>query len=61
MSDDKREPFNVKCKKCLHVWTAAYVPMEMLTMAAILRDMRCQMCGVDSQQIFTAPKGATSR
>lgn len=42
---DERKPFWVKCRKCAHCWTAAYLPMEVDTFAKIATRAACPMCG----------------
>lgn len=60
MAETPRLPFNVVCAGCGAIWTAAYVPMPLATMAAVLRDCRCPWCGVTSDKHFhtgEAPSG----
>ena len=49
---EKREPFNVICGGCEHIWTAAYTPMEMGVFAKLLKGVRCPNCGGASKNIF---------
>lgn len=48
----RKEPFDVRCKPCGHTWTAAYTPLPLETMGALLKGLRCPMCGKDSNTIF---------
>ena len=54
--DSERNPFDVRCGACGHVWTAAYTPMEMGRMAALLKGVRCPACGEPSKNIFLVRK-----
>lgn len=51
---EAKKPFCAKCKDCDHVWIAAYYPMDMVTFGAIMRDLRCPMCGVGANYITPA-------
>lgn len=48
---DKR-PMRVQCGKCDHIWPAAYLPMEMGKVAALLKRVMCPMCGAAAKDIF---------
>lgn len=52
----QREPFNVRCAGCEHVWTAAYTPLPIETFGKLLKGLCCPMCGGDSTKIFLAKK-----
>lgn len=49
-----RQPFNVKCGSCKHVWTAAWLPMEMGLCARLLGKAHCPACGNGPKGIFVA-------
>ena len=51
---DHQEPLIVRCDECNHEWTAAYTPMQMDRMGALLRGLCCPKCGTDSDRIFIA-------
>jgi hypothetical protein len=54
-SDDPptdRQPLTVRCGACDHRWVAAYLPMEMATVARVLKCMCCPSCGESSRRIF---------
>lgn len=47
-----RQPFNVRCGACGHVWTAAYTPMGMTRLGKVLKNIHCPACGEPSKNIF---------
>ena len=55
-----RSPFNVRCGSCKHVWTAAWLPMEMSACARLLLGARCPACGHGPKGIFVAHGEAVS-
>lgn len=50
-----RNPFNVRCGKCSHVWTAAWLPMEASVFAKLAGRLHCPNCGNGPKQLFAAP------
>lgn len=38
-------PFWAKCSACQHIWAAAYYPIDLGTMAKILKRAACPKCG----------------
>ena len=50
----QRDPVNVRCGACSHVWTAAYTPMEMMKLARLLKAVHCPACGETGKNIFMA-------
>lgn len=50
-----KSPMNVKCGKCNHVWTAAWLPMEMRKVAKVIGKLHCPACGNDAKDIYLAP------
>jgi formate dehydrogenase maturation protein FdhE len=48
---DKR-PMQVQCVQCGHVWTAAYLPMEMGKVATLLKRVMCPMCAAGVKDLF---------
>ena len=53
-----RQPLNVRCAACEHVWTVAYLPMELATAAMALKRATCPKCG-ETQRIYFAPAVTT--
>lgn len=51
---EDRTPFRVRCGKCQHVWTAAYLPMEVGSCCRLLKGVRCPMCAAGGREIFLA-------
>ena len=39
------KPFWAKCTKCSHCWAAAFLPMDIRTLAKVTRNVRCPRCG----------------
>ena len=40
--------------KCNHIWTAAYLPMEMTLFGKLLQNLRCPMCAATNKDITPA-------
>lgn len=55
-----RSPFNVGCGSCRHVWTAAWLPMEMDRVAKLLLGIHCPARGGGPKGIFVAPDATVS-
>lgn len=51
---EPRRPVDLRCGDCRHVWTGAYLPMEVSRFAALIAAARCPMCGANSRRIFMA-------
>jgi len=50
----QRDPFNVRCGKCGHVWTAAWLPMEASLFAKVTGKPHCPSCGNGPKAIYVA-------
>ena len=50
-----RQPFNVKCGACKHVWTAAWLPMEASLFGKVAKAIHCPACGNGPKGIHVAP------
>ena len=50
----ERKPFNVCCVGCQHEWVAAYLPMNIASLARLLEGLHCPGCGRDSTLIKVA-------
>lgn len=55
-----RSPLNVRCGSCQHVWTAAWLPMEMALVARTVGRAHCPACGTGPKGLFVAPGEAAS-
>ena len=56
MSDDitqARQAFWVRCERCAHCWTAAYLPMELNKFAKVAKAC-CPMCAAPPKDVFIA-------
>ena len=49
--DAPKDSLNVRCRNCGHKFVAAWLPMRLDMIAAVLRDCHCPMCGTDSHRI----------
>jgi len=49
---EERKPFWAKCGECFHIWTCAYLPMNMSAMAEIFKRVRCPNCATN--KVFVA-------
>lgn len=49
----ERQPFWVKCGACCHIWTAAYLPMELDKFATVAK-ASCPMCAEPPRNVFIA-------
>lgn len=54
MKAEPKKPFWAKCTKCSHIWTAAYLPMNLTAMGKLLRGLCCPACGVGADKITPA-------
>jgi DNA-directed RNA polymerase subunit RPC12/RpoP len=39
------KPFWAKCVECGHCWAAAYLPMDIRTLARVTKNAACPRCG----------------
>lgn len=53
MNTEAKIPFMTRCTKCNHVWTAAYLPMELTAFSKLAKGLCCPMCGAGSKDIRT--------
>lgn len=47
-----RQPLNVRCDSCGHVWVALYLPMPLSAASQVLGGARCPACASKSDQHF---------
>ena len=48
----QRNPMNVRCGVCDHVWVAAYMPMDVSDLVKITKNLRCPMCAAPAKEIY---------
>ena len=54
MDANERVPFWAKCVRCKHIWTAAYLPMDMTAFANLAKGLCCPMCAATAKEITPA-------
>lgn len=54
MSGAGDKPFWCRCSRCQHVWPAAYLPMEMNKLAAIMSRTICPKCAARGKSLNPA-------
>lgn len=54
MAEEKKRPFWASCTECGHVWTAAYLPMEMRAFSKLTKALHCPNCAAGSNKITPA-------
>jgi hypothetical protein len=52
MSDEQKQPLLVRCSKCNHVWTAAWLPMPLGVAGRLLKRIACPVCAASSRSIY---------
>lgn len=58
MTTEKKTPFNGRCGGCGHVWTIAYIPMELTKFSTITKAAKCPMCATGSKNIYFDAEGS---
>lgn len=53
---DGKNPQNVRCVACQHIWVGLYLPQPISVAARMMKNLTCPKCGADSKQITMAPK-----
>jgi Zn finger protein HypA/HybF involved in hydrogenase expression len=49
---DEKKPMTVRCGSCDHEWVAAYLPMPVTTIVALVHLLFCPKCGQNNKAIF---------
>lgn len=58
--ESDKQPMLVNCRPCGHTWVAAYLPMDMMLFASLLKTSRCPHCGGSGKTLFVASKEQTA-
>ena len=53
--EDGKNPQNVVCHECNHVWVGMYLPQPISVAAKMMRNLTCPKCGTGSKRIGMAP------
>ena len=56
-SEPGDQPFWAKCVKCQHCWPAAFLPMNIRTLAQVTKGARCPRCGGKKPVVAKQSKG----
>lgn len=49
-----RKPVWAKCKVCRHTWAVAYLPMDMVKHAKLLKRAMCPNCSASGRNVAVA-------
>lgn len=49
--EDGKNPQNVQCADCLHVWIGFYLPQPISVAARMMGKLTCPKCGADSKRV----------
>lgn len=52
--EDGKNPQNVQCAECKHVWVGLYLPQPIKIAAKMMKNLTCPKCGTDSKRIRMA-------
>ena len=54
---ESKTPMRASCKTCEHVWTFAWLPMELTAWAKLAKGLCCPYCGQGNKRIFVHMPG----
>jgi hypothetical protein len=52
MSEEPKEPAWARCDKCQHIFTYAYLPMEIAKVVPLMQRLSCPMCANTDGKTF---------